>query len=130
MKPSLSTLLVELMRVFKMTKKLCLLMLVALVAMIAYPVCGQTILMANPAGIAERDIAVYYPNGTMQGLWNSTSTIVLDNSSDYIFTMKPMQRNPLEDPLDWLNNDAFPFLQTNILGIVAFCVAIAIARSK
>jgi hypothetical protein len=104
-------------------------MLVALVAMIAYPVCAQTILMANPAGIAERDIAVYYPNGTMQGLWNSTSTIVLDNSSDYIFAMKPMQTNPLEDPSAWLAN-SFSFVGSNAIYImiIVFLAAMWLGR--
>jgi hypothetical protein len=101
-----------------MKQKLCLLMLASLVLMLAYPVCGQTILMSNPMGSSERDIAVYYPNGTMQGLWNSTSTIVLDNSSDYIFAMKPMQTNPLEDPGVWLAN-SFAFVGSNMIYILA-----------
>jgi hypothetical protein len=109
-----------------MKQKLCLLMLAALVVMLAYPVCGQTILMANPSGIAERDIAVYYPNGTMQGLWNSTSTIVLDSSSDYIFTMKPLQTNPLEDPGNWLTSNVFPFVSTNVLALLVIIVLAAV----
>ena len=93
-------------------------MLLVLVALAAVPASAQTITMANPLGTSERDIIVYWPNGTMQGFYNSTSVISLDNTSDYIFTMKPLQTNLMEDPMDWLENNAFPFVQTNAIGIV------------
>ena len=82
------------------------------------PAQAQTITMANPSGIAERDIIVYYANGTMQGFYNSTSVITIDNTQDYIFSMKPQRTNLLEDPRDWLSNEAFPFLQSNALALI------------
>lgn len=112
-----------------MKPKIIILALLVLIALAIIPVSSQTILMANPAGIAERDIAVYYPNGTMQGLWNSTSTIVLDNSSDYIFAMKPMQTNPMEDPSAWLAT-GFAFVASNIIPLIAiiFLAALWLGR--
>ena len=99
-------------------KKLCLLALIALIAMIAMPTTAQTITMANPSGIAERDIMVYHANGTLSGFYNSTSVITLDGTQDYIFTLKPMRTNPFEDPGGWLTDEFFPFFQTNITVLI------------
>ena len=89
-----------------------------LVAILIVPtVNAQTITMSNPGGIAERDIAVYWPNGTLYGYYNASSVITLDNTSDYLFTKKPVSSNLLEDPVDWMTNTAFPFVQTNVIGI-------------
>jgi hypothetical protein len=82
------------------------------------PVSAQTISMANPGGIAERDVLVYYSNGTLHGLYNSSSVITLDSGQDYIFAMKPLSTNPLEDPGDWLTETAFPFIQSNIIALL------------
>jgi hypothetical protein len=89
-------------------------------------VAAQTITMANPNGIAERDIIVYFGNGTLSGFYNSTSVITLDGSLDYIFTMKPVQTNLLEDPAAWLTENAFPFVQTNFipLFLLGFLVSV------
>jgi hypothetical protein len=100
-----------------MKQKTIILTLLVLMALAIIPVQAQTITMANPNGLAERDMIVYWPNGTMQGYYNSTSVITLDETSDYIFTMKPVQTNPLEDPIDWLTNTAFPFVTSNVIGI-------------
>lgn len=110
---------------------LVMLILLAIAILICVqPVHAQTITMANPQGITERDIIVYWPNGTMQGYYNSTSVITLENDSDYIFAMKPMNSNPFEDPADWLVNTAFPLVQSNIIGIVLIIILAAIwARS-
>jgi hypothetical protein len=100
-----------------MKQKTIILTLLVLMALAIIPVQAQTITMANPNGLAERDMIVYWPNGTMQGYYNSTSVITLDETSDYIFTMKPVQTNPLEDPIDWLTNTALPFVTSNVIGI-------------
>lgn len=115
-----------------LAKCLAVLMCIAIlgigIEVLIIPAHAQTITMANPQGVTERDIIVYWPNGTMQGYYNSTSVITLDNQSDYIFTMKPMSLNPLEDPAAWLSTTAFPFIQTNILGLVIIIILIAIYR--
>lgn len=115
-----------------LAKCLAVLMCIAIlgigIEVLIIPAHAQTITMANPLGVTERDIIVYWPNGSMQGYYNSTSVITLDNSSDYIFTMKPLSLNPLEDPAEWLETNAFPFVQTNILGLVIIIILIAIYR--
>lgn len=104
--------------------------LLALLALCAMPVQAQTITMANPMGLAERDMIVYWPNGSMQGFYNSTSVIELDNASDYIFAMKPVQTNPLEDPIDWLQNTAIPFVSSQAIGIVLIIILAAFWKAR
>lgn len=101
-----------------MKKQIMILTLLVMVLLAMVPVSAITITMANPGGIAERDILVYYPNGTMQGYYNSTSVITLDVNSSYIFTMKPLAANPLEDPGDFINT-GFQFVETNVIAIIA-----------
>jgi hypothetical protein len=107
-----------------------LITLLVLIALAIFPVHAQTITMSNPGGIAERDIIVYYPNGTMQGFYNSTSVITLDSSTDYIFTMKPLSSNPLEDPGTWLTNTAFPFIASNVIALIVLVFLIVMFRSR
>ena len=110
----------------KLLTLICLAALVLLVGMAS----AQTITMANPMGLSERDMIVYWPNGTMQGFYNSTSVISLDNTSDYIFAIKPVQTNPFEDPVDWLQNTAFPFVQSQIIGIVLIVILAALWKAR
>jgi hypothetical protein len=100
-----------------MKPKIIILTLLVLMALAMIPVQAMYITMANPQGITERDILVYNSTGQLQGIYNSTSTIALNGSEDYIFSMKPMQTNLLEDPASWLDNAAIPFLQTYYLYI-------------
>ena len=109
-------------------KQLTLPVIVLMALLLVIPAQAQYITMANPQGIAERDILVYNSTGQLQGVFNSTSTIPLNGTEDYIFSMKPLQTNPFEDPADWLTNTAFPFLQSQIIGIVILLVSIAIYR--
>ena len=113
-----------------MKTSLMIVALVALVFLAAMPAQAQTITMSNPGGIAERDIAVYWPNGSLYGYYNASSVITLDNTSDYLFTMKPVSSNLLEDPVDWMTNTAFPFVQSNVIGIFIFVVLAAYWRMK
>jgi hypothetical protein len=113
-----------------MKHRVIIIALLALLALSAMPVQAQTITLANPMGLAERDMIVYWPNGSMQGFYNSTSVIDLDNTSDYIFTMKPVQTNPFEDPIDWLSNTAIPFVQSQAIGIVLIIILAAYWKSR
>lgn len=106
--------------------KLVFIALIALVALCMMPVSAMNITMANPSGIAERDIIVYDSLGQMYGFYNSTSTISLNGTEDYIFSMKPMQTNPLEDPADWLTNDSIPFITSNVTYIAIMIILAAL----
>ena len=108
-----------------MKHKMILICLLVLCALAVGTAGAQYITMANPNGIAERDILVYNSTGQLQGVFNSTSTIPLNGSEDYIFSMKPLQTNPLEDPTTWLTDNAFPFVQSNIVGLMIIVVLAA-----
>lgn len=110
-------------------KKIALIALIALI-MLVIPSYAQTITMANPGGIAERDVLVYDANGTLWGVYNTTSTITLDANGSYIFALKPIASNPLEDPGDWLFGTVFPSVLTNVwpLAILVFLAALWLGR--
>jgi hypothetical protein len=85
---------------------------------------AQTLTITNSAGSSLRDINVYYPNATtgqmdLLGRYNTTSVITTDGDISYTLDMVPMESNPLTDPTDWMNNQAVPFVQSNIVGLIA-----------
>ena len=129
----------ELKKEFKRLRKrqsaqflmLVLLIGLAFLYMVTGPVHAQTITITNSAGGSLRDINVYSPNATSGqmdyvGRYNTTSVITTNGSASYTFDMVPMEANPLTDPADWLNNQAFPFVQTNITALVGLCFLIGL----
>lgn len=97
---------------------ICIWAVLLVLILLPAPAQAQTITMSNPAGIAERDILVYDSTGQLQGFYNSTSVITINGSQDYVFMMKPVRTNPLEDPGDWMNS-AFSFVASNITALIA-----------
>jgi len=79
---------------------------------------AQTITMANPDNVGQRDIMVYWSNGSLYGLYNTTSIITLDNTSDYLFTLKPQGNSWIDDPTDWLGNHAYPYVVSNMIPLI------------
>jgi hypothetical protein len=115
----------------KTKTKLILIIALILVTMIAaIPVNAQTITMANPDSTGERDVIVYWPNGTFYGLYNTSSIITIDANDSYIFTLKPQGNSIVDDPGDWLTNYAFPFVKTNIIAILLIFAAIGLLASR
>lgn len=111
-------------------QQILIIALIALLAFITMPVQAQTITMANPDATMERDIIVYYPNGTMYGFYNTTSVIDLGtNMSDYIFTLKPQYSNPLDNPVGWLNS-LMAYVQTHATALLFIAVLIGIALTR
>ena len=115
-----------------MKKLLLLAALLALICLASCPVqaVAQTITFSNPGAIAERDVLVYDHNGTLWGTYNTTSTITLDGNGSYLFVLKPIASNPLDDPSDWLNNSLLPFFEQNALAILIMMAALGIAFGR
>jgi hypothetical protein len=94
--------------------------LIALLVLVSMPANAQTIAMTNPDGVGNRDILIYYVdlNSTpaLYGLYNTTSIITLNNTYDYIFTLKPQNVNLLDDPATFLSL-MIAWLQTNVIAI-------------
>jgi hypothetical protein len=103
--------------------------LIALVLLVILPAQAQTITMANPDNVGQRDIMVYWSNGSLYGLYNTTSIITLDANESYIFTLKPQLSNPLDNPATFLST-IFTFVETNIipLSILIFLAALWLGR--
>lgn len=113
-----------------MKKQILIIMLILLTLLTAIPAQAQTIQMANPDATAQRDIIVYWPNGTLYGSYNTTSIITLDSNYSYIFTLKPQGNNAIDDPTNWLTNTFFPMIRNNAaaLLIVAFLIGWLVGR--
>lgn len=88
------------------------------VYLVAHGANAQTIQMSNPDSTGQRDIIVYFPNGTLWGSYNTTSMITLDANESYIFTLKPQGNNLIDDPGNWLVNYAFPYVKTHIIPLI------------
>ena len=111
-------------------KAILVIALLALIVMAVMPVQAQTITMANPDATTERDLIVYYPNGTMYGLYNTTSVIDLGtNMSDYIFTLKPQYSTPLDDPKGFTDG-LWSWFRTNLMYIILTGVIVTIFFRK
>jgi hypothetical protein len=82
------------------------------------PVSALTVTMANPDGTGSRDIIAYFANGTLYGIYNTSSIIDLDVNNSYIFTLKPQGNSLIDDPGDWLSGTAFPYVQSNFLYLI------------
>jgi len=107
-----------------------------LFVLFAIPVQAQNITIANPGGTMERDIIVYWANGTditcgtvFYGTYNTTSTISLDGSTDYILVLKPQTSVPWEDPKDFLDA-VIVFLGRNLLPIVVLIFLAGLLLSR
>jgi hypothetical protein len=92
--------------------------LIALVLLVILPAQAQTITMANPDNVGQRDIMVYWSNGSFYGLYNTTSIITLDANESYIFTLKPQGNSWIDDPTDWLGNHAYPYVVSNMIPLI------------
>lgn len=105
-----------------------LLMLITVLLFVPH-VNAQTITMANPDNVGQRDIMVYWSNGSFYGLYNTTSIITLDANGSYIFTLKPQLSNPLDNPATFIAT-TFAFFETNMVSllVIIFLAAIWLGR--
>jgi len=112
-----------------MKKHLMIIALIALVLLAILPAQAQTITMANPDNVGQRDIMVYWSNGSFFGLYNTTSIITLEGNDSYIFTLKPQLSNPLDNPGTFLST-TFSFVETNLVALVilTFLAALWLGR--
>jgi hypothetical protein len=93
-------------------------------------VMAQTVSFAEPNTVTHQDVYLYAANGTLLGLYNTTSTgIVVPNGTDFIFTLKPQYDSPLDNPGDFLSG-AVSWFETNALSllILAACGGLLLKR--
>lgn len=81
-------------------------------------VMAQMVSFAEPNTISHKDVYVYSSNGTLLGLYNTTSTgIDISGQGDLVFMFKPQYSNPLDDPATFLDG-AVSWFQTNALALI------------
>jgi hypothetical protein len=92
-------------------------LLALIVCMVIVPMAGAiNISFSSINGGAERDLMIYYGNGTtLAGQYNTSS--VIQANQDIMVTFKPHTTNPFENPFEWLSA-AFGYVQTNATPII------------
>lgn len=112
-----------------MKTKLIFIALLAFIILAITPVQAQTITMANPDSTMERDIIAYYANGTLYGLYNTSSIIDLDANYSYMFVLKPQYTTPLDNPVGWLNS-LMAYAQTHAVELLFIAVLLGIVFTR
>ena len=78
----------------------------------------QTVSFADPDATVHKDIFMFNANGSLLGTYNTTSNgIILPETGDVLFTLKPAYSNPLDDPATFLDN-LIGWLETNALTLI------------
>jgi hypothetical protein len=75
---------------------------------------------AEPDTETHKDVYLYFANGTLQGMYNTTSALIAlpnDTDGDFMFVIKPQYTSPLDNPGDFLTG-AVGWLQTNVLSLL------------
>ena len=108
---------------------LTLIALLGLIHMACVPVHAVNVSFSSIDGAADRDIYLYSSSGVLLGLYNTSSTGI-ELTNDAIFMFKPQTTSFLESPDTWLTGVAFPWIKTNIIGLIVFVVLIWIAFGR
>lgn len=93
------------------------LFMVLLLLCLLSPVSATTISFSNPTDLAERDLLMYFPNGTYIATYNLTSDVLLPDDTDVYFVAKAHVVNPLTDPGDWMQG-TLDYFTTNVTGLI------------
>jgi hypothetical protein len=105
--------------------------LVFLVLLLCFPgVMAQYVSFAEPDTLTHKDIFMYAANGTMIGMYNTTSpAIELPNDTDIMFVIKPMYSTPLDDPGAWLTS-VISWAETNSVALLfsAFLIGVLVKK--
>lgn len=89
---------------------------------------------AKPDSLTQSDIYLYYANGTLQGLYNTSSVGIVipdDSQGDFLFVVKPSYETPFDAPIDALTN-GLAFLETYWIqiGIAVFLIGLLFTWGK
>lgn len=92
----------------------------------------QRVSFAEPDALTHKDIYLYYANGTLQGLYNTTSTgIEIPDAAegDIMFVIKPQYSTPLDDPAEWLTS-FLAYINTNSVVLLAAAIVIGVLFTR
>lgn len=85
---------------FSTKRLLCVLLIFYLI----FPgAMAQTVSFAEPDTLTHKDMYLYNSNGTLLGVYNTTSSAInLTGLGDIFVVIKPQYATPLDDPGAWL----------------------------
>ena len=78
---------------------LCFIFLVLTFVAVPFAAADTTSITFSDFGLGAQTIVIYDVNGTLVEETNSTSTVSLNSSQDYVFVLQPTKMNLLKDPL-------------------------------
>ncbi len=78
---------------------LCLIFLLLMFVAMPLAVADTTSITFSDFGLGDQTIIIYDVNGTLVEVTNSTSTVSLNSTHDYVFVLQPTKMNLLKDPL-------------------------------
>ena len=77
---------------------LCFIFLVLTFVAVPFAAADTTSITFSDFGLGAQTIVIYDVNGTLVEEINSTSTVSLNSSQDYVFVLQPTKMNLLKDP--------------------------------
>jgi len=91
---------------------------------ISGPIAAQdtTSITFADLGLGDQTILIYSVNGTLIEIVNSTSTVSLNSSLDYVFVLQPTKINLLNNPLQAIDL-TLAFIPAGFSWILVFVIA-------
>lgn len=108
-----------------MKHKLAFIFLAIAVLIAVMPVQAQNMTISRLGFGSDETIQIYGNGTTLYGTWNTTTNGIQLPEEDFTMVIKPANVDTFADPAGWLSTEAFPFVQTNIIGIVLIVILAA-----
>lgn len=104
---------------------------ILLILFLCFPgVMAQTVSFAEPNTVSHKDVYLYSSNGTLLGLYNTTSTgINITDYNDVVFMFKPQYSSPLDDPSSFLDG-VISWFETNALALLILGAVFGLAFKR
>jgi len=104
---------------------LFLFLVCAALPLVAAQDIGTTSITFSDFGLGDQTIIIYNVNGTLVEETNSTSTVSLNSSQDYVFVLQPTKMNLFNNPFQAVDL-VLAFIPAGFSWILVFVVAAGI----
>ena len=110
-----------------MTKhKLAFIFLAIAVLLAVMPVQAQNMTISRLGFGSDETVQIYANGTTLYGTWNTTTNGIALPPEDFTLIVKPVSVDAFANPAGWLTEEAFPFVEDNMIGIVLLIILAAI----
>lgn len=94
----------------------------------------QYMSFAKPDSLTQNDLYLYYANGSLQGLYNTSSTAIAipnDTDGDFLIVIKPQYQTPFDAPAEALTS-GLAFMETYWIqiGVAIFLIGLFFAGTR